>query len=289
MFREGKRLLIVKAVELACLLEASSRKPGNVCPFRNFSEMGYTDFLFAAVNLGNTIYNVDRLTVGELIYNALERTFREVKVNVSLGIVLLLVPLAKAYWISKKDTLLRDNLKYILNSLTINDADLVYKAIKIVKPGGMGTVEKGDIEDKPDITLKEAMDMAKYRDSIAYEYTSNYKITFEFLYPRFCSYKTELNWEETIVQVFLELLAEIPDTLVARKYGMLVAKDVSSKARDIVDIGGIRTKEGREAISLFDDYLRDSNRKLNPGASADLIASGIMVYLLKNMKGRYVF
>lgn len=283
MFREKKRLLIVKVVELACLLEASSRKPGNIYPFKDFPEIGYTDFLFAAVNLGNTIYNVDRLTIGELIYNALEGTFRDVRANVNLGIVLLLVPLAKAYWVSEKDTLLRNSLKYILNSLTINDADLVYKAIKTVKPGGMGTVKKEDIKDKPGVTLREAMDMAKYRDSIAYEYTSDYKITFEFLYPRFCSYKSELNWEKTIVQVFLELLAEVPDTLIARKYGMLVAKDVSSKARDIVDIGGIGTKEGREAISLFDNYLRGSNRKLNPGASADLIASGIMVYLLKNI------
>ena len=40
---------VAAAAQLACLLEASAPKPGNVCPGRPFSDARYEDFLASAV------------------------------------------------------------------------------------------------------------------------------------------------------------------------------------------------------------------------------------------------
>jgi len=242
--------------------------------------MGYEDFLIAASNLGFIIYTyLDKLGVGELIYRIISSTYEAVKTNVNLGIALLLVPLAKAYWKDSEE--LRSSLRGVLDSLTVEDSRWVYKAIRMVSPGGIGRSSIADVSEEPNITLKEAMEIASERDSIAYEYASDYKISFEIVYPCLKTYKREgMSWEDAIVQAYLDLLAEVPDTLIARKYGMEEAIKVSERAKIILSLGGVKTAEGREAIRLFDLELREGKVKRNPGTSADLITSGLMLYLL---------
>src|SRR4029079_12070873 len=46
---------VATAAQLACLLEASAPKPGNVSPGRHFSDARYEDFLASAVAIGEPL------------------------------------------------------------------------------------------------------------------------------------------------------------------------------------------------------------------------------------------
>ncbi|NLA75913.1 MAG: hypothetical protein GX846_10670 [Deltaproteobacteria bacterium] len=105
------------AAELACLLEASAEKTGNVTPAHDFDDMKYTDFLISAAAAGRAFRNSANSSVGEIILNAVKDITRLTNVNTSLGIILLLAPLAKGPLNSTKH--LRENVKTALKTLTI--------------------------------------------------------------------------------------------------------------------------------------------------------------------------
>lgn len=245
--------------------------------------MGYEDFLISAVNMGAVLCAyLEDFRVGELIYKVVYSTYKASKTNVNLGIALLLIPLAKAFWEDETD--LRSSLRRVLDSLDVSDAKWVYKAIRMVSPGGIGKSQVADVSEEPNITLKEAMIIASEKDSIAYEYASGYRITFEFVYPLLKRLRESgMGWEDTIVEAFLNVLATFPDTLIVRKFGLEEALYISDKAKKILELGGVKTEEGRRLISLLDKELRERDVKRNPGTSADLIASGLMVYFLKEV------
>ena len=85
---------VASAVQLACLLEVSAPKPGNVSPGRAFDDMRYEDFLASAVAIGPAFLDADRQALGATILAAVEATRRWTAANTNLGIILLLAPLA---------------------------------------------------------------------------------------------------------------------------------------------------------------------------------------------------
>jgi triphosphoribosyl-dephospho-CoA synthetase len=87
---------IVAQAQLACLLEASARKPGNVSPGRHFADTRYEDFLASAAAIGGPLAGVAERPLGATIRLTIEATARFTRANTNLGIVLLLVPLARA-------------------------------------------------------------------------------------------------------------------------------------------------------------------------------------------------
>jgi len=56
---------------------------------------------------------------------------------------------------------------------------------------------------------------------------------------------------------------------------------VQGSARAVLNVGGVRTMAGRDAIAALDRELRDEANTLNPGATADLTAAAIYVVLLE--------
>jgi len=281
---------VVWAAQIACILEASADKPGNVTRHRDFADLKFEDFLISAVTIGPVLRDARKASVGGSILRAIKDTQRFISYNTNLGIVLLFVPLVKAYGPGN----LRERLDKVLASLTVDDARKAYEAIRLTRPGGMGKVGKYDItEEEVDITLREAMGLAKDRDSIAREYVTDYEITFELGYPSLMSYwKQSRNLMDSIVQTSLTILAEVPDTLIGRKNGSTIAGEVSQRARRIVELGGTFSEAGREALKDFDLYLREESHRLNPGTTADLTASSILVALLEGglyemFEGRY--
>src|SRR5262245_66380423 len=82
--------------QLACLLEVSAPKPGNVSPGRHFADLTYEDFLTSAVAIGPSFASLAEQSLGDTIRQAVEATACWTKTNTNLGMVLLLAPLAKA-------------------------------------------------------------------------------------------------------------------------------------------------------------------------------------------------
>src|ERR1700704_4863555 len=94
---------VASAAQLACLLEASAPKPGNVSPGRHFADARYEDFLASAVAIGEPLTGAGRRSVGATVRLAVEATARWTRSNTNLGIVLLLTPIARAAALEKGD------------------------------------------------------------------------------------------------------------------------------------------------------------------------------------------
>lgn len=272
---------IAWAAQLACVYEATAEKPGNVSPAAAFADTSYADFLASAVAVGPAFAAAGSVSVGQTVLRAVTDTRRLVATNTNLGIVLLLAPLASAAHRAHDAPGLRRALAEVLQALTRADARDAYAAIRAAEPAGMGRVDGHDVaEDEPELTLLEAMDLARERDSVALEYCTDYELTFALGYPVLRErWAAGARLSEAIIAAFLRILAEVPDTLVARKHGRAVADDVSRGAARVLARGGCETADGREALRRFDAELRDPGHSRNPGTTADLVCAALFVFL----------
>ena len=269
------------AAQLACLLEASAPKPGNVSPGRAFADMRFEDFVLSAVAIGPVMRDAGGHTLGETILRAVQATRQVTAANTNLGVVLLLAPLARAAAVAVGGHDLRDAVASALSLTSVNDAELAYEAIRLAAPGGLGEVPGEDVASAPTRSLLEVMRLAADRDDVAHEYASGFSITFDVGAPALARLRDDgKDWSDAAVHLFLTLLARRPDTLIVRKAGREAADWVSARARDVLERGGVRNSEGRAAIGRLDEDLRASGNRLNPGTTADLTAATIFAHLL---------
>jgi triphosphoribosyl-dephospho-CoA synthase len=275
---------IAAAAQLACLLEVSAPKPGNVSPGRHFTDTRYEDFLASAAAIGAPLAGAGTRPLGETIRLAVEATGRWTRSNTNLGLVLLLAPLARAAAELGPDHdrgELRNSVGRVLEATTVADARDVYAAIRLVSPGGLGRAESQDVAADPTMTLVEVMRLAAHRDGIAREYATGFEVTFEIGTPALAAARRDgLSWDDAIVETFLTLVAAFPDTHVMRRAGVDTARVVSERAATALAAGGVRTDQGRRAVGGMDAALRDARNSANPGTAADLTAAAIFVMLL---------
>jgi triphosphoribosyl-dephospho-CoA synthase len=267
---------IALCAQAACLLEVAAAKPGNVSRYHDFGDTSYEDFLLSAVAIGAALSAAGKAGVGETVLRAVQDTRRWVSVNTNLGIILLLAPLARAA--AGEAVPLRSRLSRVLATLTVADAQAVYSAIRLADPGGLGQVEAQDVREEPTVTLREAMALAAERDTIAREYVTDYDVTFGLAVPalqrvRACG----LGWPAAALESYLRVLAEVPDTLIARKRGPAAARAVSERAREVLGAGEPGSPERARAADAFDSALRGDANPLNPGTTADVVAAALFV------------
>jgi triphosphoribosyl-dephospho-CoA synthase len=267
--------MISEAAQLACLLEVSAPKPGNVSPGRHFHDTRYEDFLASAVAIGPAMEAAGDWPIGATVLAAAEATARWTRANTNLGIVLLFAPLARAGG-------RRDRLHEVLRNTSIDDARDVYRAIRLAGPGGLGEVDEADVAREPNVTLRQAMALAAARDGIAREYVTDFATTFESAAPALVRARGDgLSWDDAIVETYVGLLASEPDTHIVRKQGAAVAAAVMAQAAQAMASGGVRTESGRAALAELDTVLRGYPRNgANPGTTADLTAAALFVTLL---------
>jgi triphosphoribosyl-dephospho-CoA synthase len=271
---------VAAAGQLACLLEVSAPKPGNVSPEHHFHDTRYEDFLASAVAIGPALSEAARHPLGTTIRTAVEATRRWTRSNTNLGIVLLLAPLARAALQSGGS--LRERLTRVLAQTTVADAGEMYAAIRHAGPGGLGASSAEDVSDTPTVTLREAMALAADRDAVAREYVTDFALTFEVGVPAVRASRQEgLGWTEAAVEAHLTLLASTPDTHIARKLGKAEAEAVSRRAREVRAAGGTRSATGLKALAALDAELRDPRNRRNPGTTADLTCAALFVVILE--------
>jgi triphosphoribosyl-dephospho-CoA synthase len=284
---------IAQLAQMACIWEACAPKPGSVNRLRDFPDASLEDFLVSGIAVGPAFGDAAPVCVGQTIWRATRDTRRWVHSNTNLGMILLLAPLVKACLnkalsggsASPKmaPESFREDLGGILNSLTVEDARLAYAAIRLAQPGGLGRVAKADVSEEPSLTLLQAMALAQDRDSIAREYARNFEITFGIGLPALrASLSQARDFSDAIVQTFLSILSQVPDTLIARKRGIELAHWVSKRAEKVLEAGGILTRAGQEELAAMDRELRDTNHTLNPGTTSDLTAAAIFLVLVEN-------
>jgi triphosphoribosyl-dephospho-CoA synthase len=305
---------IAAALELALLLEVSAYpKPGNVHRTRDFENTRFEHFLASAAALvphfrlaalrGNKIaagsIHSGELMIGERIKRAVESCSEWQRGgNTSLGAILLLIPISYAAgMVPSRKTLkpqeIRKNLRILARGTNKVDAVNAYRAISHASPAGMGKVPELDINDKDSLTrirkqnisLFDIFRISSGYDTISSEWVRGFPVTFEIGLPFLVRelYATgDIN--TAVVDTYLTILSQVPDTLVARKLGIGRAREVSLMAKRVLKVGGMKTSRGRKEAGRMDKSLQRIDHRCNPGTTADLTASTLSILLLSGYR-----
>jgi triphosphoribosyl-dephospho-CoA synthase len=270
------RLSAGRLAQVACLLEATARKPGNVHRFCDFAELHYLDFLLSATAIAGPLDQAVERGVGATVLSAVKATRQVVSTNTNLGIILLLAPLAAVP--STID--LGGGVRQVLAGTTTDDARLVYEAILLACPGGIGRVDEQDVAEPPTMPLRAVMALAADRDLIARQYASGFQEVLHEVLPMiraalFCGQSLET----AIIAAFLGTLARHPDSLIVRKAGREVALSVAEKAAHVIHAGWPGAPGSPSRLQEFDAWLRSRGNQLNPGTTADLVTAALFAAL----------
>lgn len=260
---------IAGAYLAACQTELRALKPGNVHIHAAGHGMTVGQFL-ASAEATAPILARPGLGVGERIHRAVAATQAVAGCNTNLGIVLLAAPLAQA---AQSGTgTLRDRLRRVLASLSVDDAELAFRAIALAAPAGLGQADRHDVRAPATVTLLAAMREAQERDRIAWQYATGYADVFDEGVPRLRRWlDAGATCEEAAERLYLRFLATIPDSHVIRKHGLEKALWVCGRASELE-----RNAENGRAFSLMRSRLAELDKELkynaiNPGTTADIV------------------
>lgn len=270
-------LSIGQCATLATLLEASAPKPGNVHRGADFEDLTFYDFAASAVAIAPSFEAAAAgARVGATVLSAVRATRSLIRTNSNLGTILLLAPLAKV----PRGQSLREGVAQVLAGLDATDSRQVYEAIRLAQPGGMGRVAEADLAEPPPADLLAAMRLAADRDRVARQYVENFADLFDVVILAL-KQSVANHWPlpDGVVWAFLRVLAQLPDSLIARKCGAPVAQQTASLAARVLEAGTPGDEDYHAALADFDFWLRADHHRRNPGTTADLIAAALFALL----------
>jgi triphosphoribosyl-dephospho-CoA synthase len=264
-----------QAATLACVLEATAPKVGNVHRGADFESLSFTDFLVSATAIGPAIEAAPATGIGLAVLKAMEATQALVSTNTNLGMLLLIAPLA---FVPDGENW-KTGIVKSLQSLNTSDACAVYNAIRMAKPGGMGEVGEMDVAGPAPDDLLAAMRAAADRDSIAKQYVAEFSLVLSTAERLAALRDAGTSLTDAVVRVHVELIAEHGDSLIARKIGPAMAQRAQLFAQAVLRAAQTSPEDYHNALADFDFWLRADGNRRNPGTTADLIAAALFVGL----------
>lgn len=263
----------------ACEAELLALKPGNVHVHAPGHGMGASHFRAAAAAAAPFIAD-PLLKIGPRIRRAVEASWAAAGCNTNLEILLLCAPLARAAETIATGQALRDAVHGQLMTLDQEDAAETYAAITAANPAGLGTAPREDVHAPPSVTLLEAMRLASVRDRIANAYSTDFADIFEFALPVL---EDALGRAETehfaVTTLHMALLAQFPDSHIARKFDPEIAETVRREAVSLTALWKpVATPASVPPLLAFDAALK--SRKLNPGTTADFVVATLFAEFL---------
>lgn len=288
---------VIFAAQAGCVLEASVNKPGNVGPAHDFEDTRFTDFLLSGIAIGDAVrravefgmlYKSGGEGIGALIRAAVEDSAKRHRgKNTNLGMAMLAIPLSASAGIcinagSFSLGELRKGVSKIIKGSTPEDTIQLYDTI-ISSNAEIGRSDRFDVNESKSkqkvidkgMNLFDIFEISKW-DSISKELVSEMEITFEVGYPTIKDeFEKNPDINASILKCFFEILSKVPDTLIARKNTLDIAIEVSNEARIVLE-HGLNPKD----VAAFDSKLCCEGNKYNPGTTADITASSIMVTFL---------
>ena len=274
---------VAQAALLAMLIElSSSPKPGNVDRGHDFEEIKFHHFLISAVS-AYPIFRDAALgseSTGTLIRRAVSawKGWGLVQ-NTHFGTVALLVPLAVA---AGRGGDLRVEVARVLEETTVEDAVEFYAAFAIAG-ARVADVEDLSLKDpnaadrvrSEGKTLQDLMRLSQSHDLVAREWSTGFERSFEL--ARLLARRVgDIGLNDGVVMTYIEALADVPDSLVASKFGSKKAEEASMRA------GSILGFEAGETLRLAEELDREFvEEDINPGSTADLIGAALFIALVE--------
>jgi triphosphoribosyl-dephospho-CoA synthase len=291
---------VSQCATLACLLEVTAPKPGNVHRAADFADMGLNDFVASAVAIGPVLEQAVERGVGATVLEAVRATRSVTHVNTNLGMLLLLAPLAAV----PRDLSPLTGVADVLAQLTPRDTTDVYAAIRLASPGGMQPrdhdvtqhdvtqhdVTQHDVtrdtqDDEPPLKLLDAMRTAAAWDRIAAQYANGFADLRDRIVPWLSDAASRQPLPRAIVETHVRTMAELPDTLIARKCGTAVAEEAAARAQFALSMQSISEASYEQSLADLDFWLRSDGHRRNPGTTADLIAAALFVTIREGIVG----
>jgi triphosphoribosyl-dephospho-CoA synthase len=255
-------------------------KPGNIDRDHDYVDTKYEDFIAAAIGVFPVLEKAcHRSGIGELILEASEECVAwQPGGNTHFGAYILLFPLIKAACAGAGD--MQSEAIHVVRATTVEDAVEFYKAFRLVQVKMKGS-EDLDVSDassldeirKRGLTLFDIMEISAKNDLVAREWTNGFARCFkaaELISER----RSAGTLNDAIVLTYLDLLADEPDTFVAKKYDMEKALYVQGLSIDVL--------ERRMTLNELSNRLYQE--KINPGSTADVVIAGIFIVLLRGMR-----
>lgn len=283
--------------ELALHLEvAGTPKPGNVDRERDFDDLRFAHFLAGAVGARPGLAAAaGSAPVGEAFETAIGGMADYAERNTQFGCLLLLVPLVSA---ASDGDLSPVGASEVVEATTVADAAAFYRSFERVDvavsdpPAGMDALDVRRGSDaipeleRRGLTLYDVLargapaagvatlrgdpeTIADLGDGNAAEWTDGFARTFDAA-ARIERAAGPL--DDRAATVFLALLGDGLDTLLAKQHGLDAAREVRERASELVE-----RDAPREAVSAFGDELVAEG--WNPGTTADAVAAGLFVAL----------
>ena len=262
------------------ICDINALKPGNVGRHGAGHGMDCADFVKSAEVVTPILCN-HRLGLGERILSCVEATSAAVNCNTNLGMILLVAPVIWIFERLEKPGDFQDMIRPALMSLGARDAENIFTAIRLANPGGLGKVDKYDVDSSVDIDIYSAMDAAKERDLIALQYTNGYREVVNSGIKCLQNYHNRWNSVEwAVVACYLMYMASFPDSHIRRKYGIEIAEQVRKKTQPVFAQFGDYDNPGeaKDVLMIFDRELKES--EINPGTCADLTVASLLLYRL---------
>jgi len=268
--------------------------------------------------VGKGRLKISRIEIGNLVKKAVSDIAKSHKGgNTHLGVCLLFVPLAAAAAKTCVEsdevspTSLQSNVKEIMRSTTPRDAIAVYEAITLAgSPRELGRANGKYAPDLYDeqarrkiheegISLFDVMEESSSYDTVAKELVTGMDVSFKIGYKELMeTFKNTSDINIATVHTFLRILSKVPDTFIARKVGLKKVSNIkkavelgiretkwiSETAERVLNLGGLSTEKGKEAVWEFDRKLQSLGKDYSPGTTADLTAAALMIALLCGLK-----
>ena len=272
--------------QLALLLEVTGTpKPGNVDRHRDLDDLRFEHFLAGAVGARR---GLERAAEGDTVGAAFQQSVAGMSTqeggNTQFGCLLLLVPLIKA---AANGSLTPAGVRSVVESTTVDDAVDFYRAFEHVDVAVDDPPPEADDLDvrrgsnaaetlrRQGLTLYDVMVLSadpddRIGDGNAREWVSGFERTFRAADALLAD---EGPAGDRTARVFLDLLAEQPDTLVAINHSEAAAREVSERAA-AVD-GDLAAAE-----ELADEFVDEG---YNPGTTADITAAALFVALERGL------
>ena len=258
--------------QLAMMLEVTAHpKPGNVDRCHDYPDTRLEHFLASTIACRPALEAVSlgEVGIGAGIYDAVVRTNCHSGGNTHFGAFILLVPLVAGGDIT--------GALRLIHETTVEDAVLFYQAfaetdVRVIESDGLDVNDPGSVRliREEGMTLKDVMAYSAPRDMVCREWENGFSLT-----RRFADRLIALNnGARGISPAFIELMADAPDTFIAKKFGELVAEETMSRAAAVC--------RGELSIVTFDEEC--INAGINPGSLADIAIAGIYLALTEGWR-----
>jgi len=272
--------------QLALLLEVSGTpKPGNVDRQRDLNDLRFEQFLAGAVGARAGLQQAaEGAAVGAAFEQAVKGMANQQGGNTQFGCLLLLTPLVRA---AATRSLTPADATAVVESTTVEDAIAFYRAFEHVEVAvdepppeaddldvQRGSAAASTLRER-ELSLYDIMTLSadpddRIGDGNAREWVSGFERTF-------AAADSLLTDDGPIgdrtARVFLDLLADQPDTLIATNHGAAAAREVSERA---AAVDGDLAAAERLAEEFVDEGY-------NPGTTADITAAALFVALERGL------